>query len=37
MQANLKKLSGFMERATKMIADGLIDQLDDAKRHIIQY
>ena len=31
MQATLIELSGFSERSNKMIADGLIDQLDEAK------
>ena len=31
MQATLIELSGFMQKATMMIADGLIDQLDEAK------
>jgi DNA-binding ferritin-like protein (Dps family) len=32
MQTTLIELSGFTERSKKMIADGLIDQLEEAKR-----
>jgi len=31
MQATLIELSGFTERAKKMLAEGLIDELEEAK------
>jgi hypothetical protein len=37
MQATLIELSGFTERSKKMIADGLIAQLDEAKSQFSRF
>jgi hypothetical protein len=37
MQATLTELSGFTERAEKIIAEGLIDLLEEAKRQYTQF
>jgi hypothetical protein len=37
MQVTLNELPGFMERAAKIKDDGLIDQLDEAKKQFSIY
>jgi hypothetical protein len=37
MQATLIELSGFTKKAKKIIADGLIDQLDEAKSQFTKF